>query len=504
MEFSSILNLRKSPFEELEREIFFEDLNIGQIIRRICSGLGDEVEKLYYYLPADFECEAYRRDVYADIKSGEVFEALERFVENMRLMYEIQNRKEKVRNKEQKAVWHLREINDYCHAVLRLREDLKACDIRSEGFKALIVYLEEYLKSEEFRHPQVTAHSLWKELQSLRISLHYQGDRIIVQEEPMEGAYNLFLDHAFPGQTGPLKNPFLATLELTAIEKEILKLLQKNHMELFKRLENFYATEGLYCEDKIHLLYKELPFYLAFDRFRREMISKGCAFARPKINPEGILEITGLYDLALACVNLPDNKPVISNDFRYEKGDTFIVLTGPNQGGKTTFARSLGQLIYFTKMGLEVPAFSAEVADFTRILTHFSVEESVESGKGKLKEELIRLKPMLETTYQGAFVIINELFTTAANYDACIMGKRVLCHFIERGCRGIYVTHLKELCEAHESVVSARAMVDEENRQTYQVSRGEPLTSAYAIRQVNKYGLTYEQLTARLREKDIC
>ena len=76
MEFNSILNLRKSPYEELQREVFFEDLNINQIIQRICAGWGEEVESYYYYLPADVACEEYRAGVYSDIKAGEVFEAL--------------------------------------------------------------------------------------------------------------------------------------------------------------------------------------------------------------------------------------------------------------------------------------------------------------------------------------------------------------------------------------------------------------------------------------------
>ena len=248
---------------------------------------------------------------------------------------------------------------------------------------------------------------------------------------------------------------------------------------------------------------KEIRYYLSFYSFEREMKEKGCSFAAPGKALNGEIEVLGLYDLALACVNLQEDKPVVSNDFCYEKEDTFIVLTGPNQGGKTTFARSLGQLIYFTKMGLDEPAVSAVVSDFTRILTHFSVEESIETGRGKLKEELIRLKPMMQEHFQGAFVIINELFTTAANYDACIMGKKVIQHFIEQGCRGIYVTHLKELTQAHESVVSAKAMVDENKRQTFRVCRGEPLESAYAINQVNKYQLTYEQIMERLAKKQI-
>ena len=141
---------------------------------------------------------------------------------------------------------------------------------------------------------------------------------------------------------------------------------------------------------------------------------------------------------------------------------------------------------------------AANVHYFNKILTHFTVEESVETGRGKLQEELVRLKPMMHGEGTKDFVIINELFTTAANYDAIIMGQRVLQHFIGQNCKGIYVTHLKELTQAHESVVSMRAMLDEQGKQNHKIVRKEAEDIACAINQVNKYRLKYEQLKERL------
>ena len=149
-------------------------------------------------------------------------------------------------------------------------------------------------------------------------------------------------------------------------------------------------------------------------------------------------------------------------------------------------------------MGLDVPAREANVPFFQDLQTHFSVEESVETGRGKLKEELMRLAPMMEEERRGTFVVINELFTTAANYDARIMGGKVLEHFISLDCMGVYVTHLKELASVHPKVVSLRAVQDENGEATYQIRRGEAADSGSAENQVRKYGLTYQQLKERL------
>ena len=104
---------------------------------------------------------------------------------------------------------------------------------------------------------------------------------------------------------------------------------------------------------------------------------------------------------------------------------------------------------------------------------------------------------MMQQEKKGAFVIINELFTTAANADACVMGRKVLECFIDNGCKGIYVTHLNELSTAHPLVVSFRATTDEENRQTYKVARQQAVETAGAILQVEKYHLTYQQIKER-------
>ncbi len=242
----------------------------------------------------------------------------------------------------------------------------------------------------------------------------------------------------------------------------------------------------------------EIRFYLSYAGLQREMEEKGFAFAVPASADDRPMEAEGLYDLALACVLVKKNRKVVANDFRYGEGESFFVLTGPNQGGKTTFARSLGQLVYFARIGLDVPAAEANVPFFKDIQSHFSVEESVETGRGKLKEELERLAPMMEEKRHGTFVVINELFTTAANCDALVMGRRVLEHFIRLGCAGIYVTHLKELAEAHENAVSLRALLDENRVPTYVIRRGEAEDVPCAENRVAKHRLTYEQLKERL------
>lgn len=494
----SILNKWTAPHTEEERGAYFLDLNLNQILDKLAIRWGQGIRKLYSYFPADAECEAYRRDVYADVKKEKIYAACMKLVENLGELEEIRSQKSKVKSDMQRSVWQIREIDVYCRAFDELYRELSDAQPQSEGMVGFLAYLREYLESPAYRKMKEECGKLLGELIGFRFTITYEKDRMIVSLEKSECAYEAFLETNGDKNRPKLVSPFFANNMITELENSCLEILAKKRPEIFKALSVTAEAYKVYENDSLMQFYGEIPFYLSFRGFQREMEEQGFAFCRPTTSEEQRMEARGLYDIALAAVAVREGRRVVSNDMYYGDEESFFVLTGPNQGGKTTFARSLGQLVYFTKMGLDVPASSANVHYFKDIQTHFSVEESIETGRGKLKEELIRLAPMMEDHKSNTFVIINELFTTAASYDARIMGGKVLTHFIELGCQGIYVTHLKELTEIHPRVVSLRAMLNEERLQTFEIRRSAAEESACAANQVNKYRLTYEQLKERL------
>ncbi len=496
--FGSILDLRESPYKGSGRPNFFVDLNVDQVIDRISLLWGERVADFYYYLPADAECEAYRREVMADVKKGNLYARLMTFVGKMKEYEKAVAGRNSIRSKTQKATWHIKEVILYIEAFQFLQEALEQAELTSQGMQDLCTCLQTYLTDTETQEMYQQAKALQAQKDSIRFRLTYENNLVVVAIEETEGTYEAFLENAFGSSGRERKGPFSHTMELTNLEAEVIEILQKKKPEFFKALAGFYRKYEDFARPEFLQFATEITYYLSYYKFQQKMMEQGFAFVAPTVCEKKPMCAEGLYDLALACVNSAEQKEVVSNDMMYQDGEQFFVVTGPNQGGKTTFARSLGQLVYFSKMGLDVPACSANVHSFSSILTHFSVEESVESGRGKLQEELMRLQPMMATHCKDAFVIINELFTTAANYDACIMGQKVLQHFIGQNCMGIYVTHLKELTQAHERVVSMRATLDEQGKQTHKILRQEADDVACAINQVNKYHLTYAQLKERL------
>lgn len=528
MQFRSILDKEESSYKGKPRPPFFQDLNLDRITERIRLDWGEEISSFYHYFPENGDCGDYRREVLADIKEAGLYEPLCAFCKAMKKRREAAAAKGAVELRLQRAVWHIRETGYYCDAFAGLFQGLLGKELHSRGMSAFREYLGAYLAGDFFGNLQEESRKLLEDMKAFRLVLTYENDRITISCGETEGRYDAFLEKLFPGKKGKLRSPFEAEPELADLERELLKAFRKRNPEFFEAAERFYGEYGEYADDKLIRFASEIGFYLSFLCFSGRMRERGFCFATPKIierfpergdgkspgqassrreagpeeQPENLeaargaeMSAVGLYDLALACTG----REVVANDMFFKEQERFFVLTGPNQGGKTTFARSLGQLVYFSMMGLDVPAVSAKVYRFPDILTHFSVEESVETGRGKLKEELTRLAPMMKDLGgRHAFVVINELFTTAANYDACIMGRRVLEHFLDKGCFGIYVTHLGELSGKDGRVAALQAMVDDRGVQNFKIARSSTRSRTNAVNLVSKHGLSYERLKERL------
>ena len=137
-------------------------------------------------------------------------------------------------------------------------------------------------------------------------------------------------------------------------------------------------------------------------------------------------------------INITDNK------FTTEESNIFFV-TGPNQGGKTTFLRSIGIAQLFAQSGLPVPAKKYECGAFSSILTHFPKLEDDNLDYGKLAEELTRIKEDFPLTKAGGLVLWNESFATTTAKEGIEIASDVITAMAKTDSVIIFVTHLYEL-----------------------------------------------------------
>lgn len=527
MEFVSILDRNRGEQEQgaeefLTQPLYFDDLNLTQIVDKIRSLRSDyDLKRYFYILLKDCDEIKYRQEILEDFFCENIFDGADEFSAGLYKARRYFEYAVKSESPVQAKRWKIDAAYSYINAVKSFAECMENSDVNSEGMRALKEYLINKVSDEAFIRFSEATRMLMEKMPAIEFTLEIERNSINVKagrsKEDYMAKVRGLLSGAHSGEgadtDGTGKNvpveinryfasPLTGVLKLSRLEDKIIQVLQKEYPDIFAELEEYNLRYGNFFDGVLVRLEQEMQFYMAFVLFRRSLSEYDFPFCRPAVGKAGAagFGLTEAYDLALALKNAPLAVPVVRNSVEYRGRERFLVVTGPNQGGKTTFARAVGQTVYFSMLGLNAPAASVSIPVFDGILTHFEVEESLDTGAGKLKEELNRLKPMMESESSRSFVVINELFTTAASYDAYIMGSHVLKHFIAADYYGIYVTHIKELAGESEQVASLVAGLDRRDNKTrtYKIERRQAEGTGHAGTLVDKYGLNYDEIKERL------
>lgn len=506
MGYQSILGTHRTEGidpEEIIMPKYFYDLNLDQIVQDIMEEQKLYDLRRYYYFKAESEDITYRMEVLRDIDQEDIYQSIVDFSIGMRNAKKYINNSLESDHKVQKQKWKLDSVYHYIHSIEKLYKELTVEKLQSRGLLSFRDWLQSYIEKESFQTLKKDTVQLMKQFNEMKFNIQIKRDRIIINFDYLEEDYCKQLLDTF-GETSKEEhfyqtNPF-ASITLSPIEEAVLDKLKKPFSKVFEELNQYDQNYLDFIDFMLNEFELESQFYIAFRNYRDKMKEMNFHFCYPVITND--FKITEGYDLALAKMNTGKKKSVIFNDAYFEPKEQFFVVTGPNQGGKTTFARAIGQMLYFNSIGLMVPARTASFPVFDGIYTHFAAEETMDSGAGKLKEELLRLKPMMEQVTGRSFIIINEIFTSATSYDAYIMGKRVLDYFMSKECLGIYVTHIHELTKEDDRIVSLIATLKSEdsNIRTFKIRRRLADGRSYANTIVEKYHMTYQEIKERIRQ----
>lgn len=227
----------------------------------------------------------------------------------------------------------------------------------------------------------------------------------------------------------------------------------------------------------------QLKFLVGCVRLHRKLEALGVPVCYPEFCENVIRhEASMLVDAGLA---LKDGNVPAGNDVSFSKR-RLVLITGPNQGGKTTFLRSVGLAQLMAQCGLFVAARQYVCPFFTGIVTHFPNGEDTGMKMGLLEVELNKLSALTDALKPGALLLMNESFQTTTPGDARRLASQIVPAFLESGIFVLFVTHLygyaMEVFEQNAGdTLFLLAQRSREGNNNYRMLEGPPFKTAYGL-----------------------
>ena len=481
------------------------DLHLDHVLTAMAAGRAEYSLDEFFLAPLrDVEAVRYRHDVLRDLEKADVREPILSLSGAMRRMREHFEQVEKLRHALQKQAWFLDAVAIYCDAVRAFSDELAGCDLGSQGLRGLREYLAEYVASDAFGALAAETRALQEALGAVRYVLRIRGGRVTVSRDEGEADYGAEIAETFAKfKQGAVKS-YLVKLpdfaDMDHVEERIVDLVARLFPDVFRTLRDHCMRHHDYLDATVMAFEREVQFYLGYLELVDRLRAAGLPFCYPEVSASSKdIAVEDGFDLALAIALVPQ-RPVVCNDLSLSGPEQAFVVTGPNNGGKTTFARMVGELHYLAALGLLVPARRARLFLPDRIFTHFEREEDIQTLHGKLEDELLRVHEILGRATSDSIIVMNESFSSTTLADALLLGTEVMTRILELGSLAVYVTFVDELASLSDGTVSMVAAIDPENPagRTFAIVRRPADGLAYAWAIAQKYGLTYERLVERI------
>lgn len=509
--FRSILfppGLEEARREHVDQPACFVDLNLDQVIDAIVAKRDEEVLRPFFYSTyRDEEIIRHRQAVFADLERPDVFPLFPEFCEAMRTVRANLAYAEKISYRRHRDMVILRAIGLYCEAVSNLLHRLQSLTLRSAGLISLKNYLADYVASQAFVNLTTETRDLRTSLSKISYGMLFRGDKVTVRKYASEPDYTVTVLDRFAKFRETLVEPPIPPrpkddFSLNHIEEGILEFVGRLFPKQFGVLEGYVARHSGFIDDVVAAFDREIGFFVAYLAYIDPLKQAGLPFCHPDTSAsDKETNVSSSFDLALAVKLLQEKSSVVCNVFYLTGAERMIVVSGPNQGGKTTFARMFGQLHFLAGLGCPVPGKQARLFLADQLFTHFEREEDITNLRGKLEDDLVRLRESCQVMTPNSVVVLNEIFNSTSLEDQIFLSTKVLQQILATDAIGVCVTFIDALSTLNEKTVSMVSTVvpDDPARRTFKIVRKPADGLAYALSLAEKRGVTYDRLRTRVR-----
>ncbi len=306
---------------------------------------------------------------------------------------------------------------------------------------------------------------------------------------------------------------------VNASEKALFAELDKytkKYVELIDEALDEYKAIGF---KDVYSIEYQLDYYTGIIAMIKNVRAKGLEMCRPKLLPaserraviKGIFDPVYFSEAAVYNLSHKEKREVITNDISLTPEKGFYILTGANNGGKTTFVRAVGLCQIMAQAGLYVPAGECEISVCDMVYTHFPKEEQKGIDASRFTTEIKQFKEISEVITNKSLILMNESIQSTTPRECVDIAVSLVDIFAVLGVRGVFATHLVDIApkalklntteKLNTGIESITVCVEESTgRRLYRIAEGLPADTSYAGTIFEKFGLDLEALKKRARQ----
>ena len=355
--------------------------------------------------------------------------------------------------------------------------DEHADRFESEGFTAFFTMLKKELADEYFANVQNHLRELkFRDgvLISAELGKGNKGTNYVLRK--LQDKKESWIERIFA------KKPPVYTFNIHPRDENGARALSELRDRGINLVANALAQSTDHILSFFKLLRTELAFYIGCLNLHGQLAQMGepMSFPLPLAPRERRHSLQELYDV---CLALTMKQKIVGNDMNAD-GNNLVIITGANQGGKSTFLRSIGVSQLMMQCGMFAPAqsFSSNVCD--GLFTHFKREEDATMKSGKLDEELSRMSDIVDNITSNSMLLFNESFAATNEREGSEIARQIVSALLEKRIKVFFVTHLYEFAHGFhdrkmEDAIFLRAERQTDGGRTFRLIEGEPLQTSY-------------------------
>jgi len=493
-----------------ENPLIYENLHLNIIENKLCTFSEHFPVRYFRKMHCDAKLAEYRNQIFREIGTAVSVKQIEHIFSQTKRWENLYNEACNSSHPLQRRFMYVWVLSSYFDLIDTIIDFLS--EFSSEGIQKMCDFFTRYLETPSICHAKSAANNAKHMLMdNLHISLCVDFSRKHLTLSPILQEVSADLDEldSLCNELTQIKVleeiSVICNESFTEIEKEALIFVLEKNEQLRECID--HIPQISFMLDEVRSLNQQLAFYYAYYKLVFQLSEKGIPFCFPTFDKQSVIRCTDLYDISLSISKMENLKFVqTGNDITLSNEFQGFVLTGANQGGKTTYLRSVGLVVYLAMMGFPVACRNAVLYPFKTIVCLFCGEEVQETTLSRFEREIKQYLSICDSIDEDTIVLLNEYFSGTNRQDAVKILQSCIDHLLTQKAIFGCVTHFQEVYNllgesCNRRIIYLRAeVIGDELLRTYRINQAIPDGRAYSETITARYGLTYKDLSVLFQE----